>query len=136
MTRKDFILNSIYKSTRITKIILYFSVVIYLIYFLKNSLFDENSTERQVSVLGLLVFGFLCLAWFVKYFLHTVWNNFPIKTQNLLNAFFKILEYLSIIFLIYYAYQNWNNNKLMVLLFGAIFLFSYTKNILKQTKQT
>jgi len=96
MTRKEFIITSIYKIGKITKIILFLLVISYLIYFLKNSLFDENSNERQISVLSLIIFGMLTLIWFIKYFLLTIWNTFPEKFKSfinelLVNSFFEVL---------------------------------------------
>lgn len=136
MTRKEFIITSIYKIGKITKIILSLLVISYLIYFLKNSLFDENSNERQISVLSLIIFGMLTLIWFIKYFLLTIWNTFPEKFKSFINELFKILEYISIPFLLYIFYTNWEKNKFIILLFGIFFLFSYSNKFLKQTKQT
>lgn len=136
MTRKEFIITSIYKIGKITKIILFLLVISYLIYFLKKSLFVENSNERQISVLSLIIFGMLTLIWFVKYFLLTIWNTFPEKFKSFINELFKILEYISIPFLLYIFYTNWEENKFIILLFGIFFLFSHSNKFLKQTKQT
>lgn len=136
MTRKEFIITSIYKIGKITKIILFLLVISYLIYFLKNSLFVENSNERQISVLSLIIFGILTLIWFIKYFLLTIWNTFPEKFKSFINELFRILEYISIPFLLYIFYTNWEENKFIILLFGIFFLFSHSNKFLKQTKQT
>ncbi len=135
MTRKEFILTSIHKIGRITKIILFLLVISSLIYFLKNSLFDENSNERQISVLCLIIFGMISLIWFIKYFLLTIWNTFPEKFKSIINQLFKFLEYLNIPFLLYIFYRNWEENKLIILIFGIFFLFSYSNKFFKQTKQ-
>ncbi len=134
MTRKEFILTSIHKIGRITKIILFLLVISSLIYFLKNSLFDENSNERQISVLCLIIFGMISLIWFIKYFLLTIWNTFPKKFKSIINQLFKFLEYLSIPFLLYIFYRNWEENKFIILIFGIFFLFSYSNKFFKQTK--
>jgi hypothetical protein len=136
MTRKEFILISIHKSARIAKIILYFSVIIYLLLFLKNSFFDKNSTERQISILFLILFGLLCLSWLAKSFFSSIWDSFSEKLKSNLNTISKFSEYLSILFLIYFAYLNWEENKLMVFIFSVLFIFSYSNKLLKQTKQT
>jgi hypothetical protein len=127
MNRKEFILASIIKIGRITKIILFFLITIYLIYFLKNSLFDENSNERQISILALIIFGILCILGFIKYVLNSIYLSFSEKSKTIINQTFKILEYISIPFLIYIAYINWNENKFTILIFGLIFLISYLK---------
>lgn len=136
MTRKEFILTSIHNIARITKIILFILVLSYLIYFLQNSLFDENSNERNISEFSLFIFGMLILIWFIKYILHTIWNTFPEKLKSFINQLFKFLEYLSIPFLLYIFYTNWEENKFSIIILGIFFLFSYSNKFLKQTKQT
>jgi uncharacterized protein YhhL (DUF1145 family) len=132
MTRKEFIITSIYKIGRITKIILFFLITFYLIYFLKNSLFDENSNERQISILALIIFGILCILGFIKYVLNSIYLSFSEKSKTIINQTIKILEYISIPFLIYIAYMNWNENKFTILIFGLFFLISYLKKIIKK----
>ena len=136
MTRKEFILTSVPNSRRITKITLFLLVVSYLIYFLQNSLFEENSNERQISELSLIIFGMLTLIWFIKYFLHAIWNTFPEKLKSFINQLFKVLEYISIPFLLYIFYTNWEENKFLILILGIFLLFSYSNKFFKQTKQT
>ena len=136
MTRKEFILTSVPNIRRITKITLFLLVVSYLIYFLQNSLFDKNSNERQISELSLIIFGMLTLIWFIKYFLHSIWNTFPEKLKSFINQLFKVLEFISIPLLLYIMYINWKENKFIILLIGIFFLFSYSNKFLKQTKQT
>jgi uncharacterized membrane protein YbhN (UPF0104 family) len=85
MNRKEFILASIIKIGRITKIILFFLITIYLIYFLKNSLFDENSNERQISILALIIFGILCILGFIKYVLNSIYLSFSEKSKTIIN---------------------------------------------------
>ncbi len=136
MTRKEFILTSVPNIRRITKITLFLLVVSYLIYFLQNSLFDKNSNERQISELSLIIFGMLTLIWFIKYFLHFIWNTFPEKLKLFINQLFKVLEFISIPLLLYIMYTNWEENKFTILLIGIFFLFSYSNKFFKQTKKT
>lgn len=135
MNRKEFILNSLHKIERITKIILLISVTIYLIYFLQNSLFDKKSIERKISELTLIIFGILILIWFIKYILHSIWNTFTEKLKLTINQLSKILEYISIPFLLYLFYANWKENKLTIVIFGILLIFSYSNKLLKQPKQ-
>ena len=127
MNRKEFILASINKIGKITKIILFFLITIYLIYFLKNSLFEKNSTERQITILALIIFGILCILGFIKYFLNSIYLSFSEKSKTIINQTFKVLEYISIPFIIYTAYINWNENKFTILIFSLFFLISSLK---------
>jgi hypothetical protein len=136
MTRKEFILNSVPNIRRITQIILFLLVVSYLIYFLQNSLFEENSNEKEISELSLIIFGMLTLIWLIKYFLHAIWNIFSEKLKSFINQLFKVLEFISIPLLLYIMYINWTENKFIILLIGIFILFSYSNKFLKQTKQT
>lgn len=136
MNRKEFILTSVPNIRRITKIVLFFFVTIYLIYFFNNSLFDKNSNERQISKLTLVIFGMLILIWFIKHILHSIWNTFSEKLKSFINQLFKVLEFISIPLLLYIMYINWKENKFIILLIGVFFLFSYSNKFLKQTKQT
>lgn len=136
MNRKEFILTSVPNIRRITKIVLFFFVTIYLIYFFNNTLFDKNSNERQIFKLTLVIFGMLILIWFIKHILHSIWNTFSEKLKSFINQLFKVLKFISIPLLLYIMYINWKENKFIILLIGVFFLFSYSNKFLKQTKQT
>lgn len=136
MTRKEFILTSISKISRITKIILFFLITIYLIYFIKNSLFDENSNERQISILALIIFGILCILGFIKYVLNSIYLSINERSKTNINKTIKILEFISIPFLLYIFYTNWEENKFSILGFVIFFLFSYSNKFIKQIYKT
>jgi asparagine N-glycosylation enzyme membrane subunit Stt3 len=133
MDRKEFIVTTLDNSFRIVKIFLYIILFVYLIYFLSNAIISKDSEERIVIILGIIVVGIIIALGFVRYILDTIWNSFPEKTKTFLTSVNKILEYAILLFFIYFCYENWKENKLMILVFGAAYFISYLKN-LKQTK--
>ena len=131
MNRKEFILFSVNKIGKITKVILFLLISIYLIYFLTNSISDKNSGERQISVLALIIFGILCVLGFIKYILNSIYLGFSQRSKKYINYLFKILEYTSIPLSLYIAYLHWNENKFTILIFGVFILISYLINLKK-----
>jgi glucan phosphoethanolaminetransferase (alkaline phosphatase superfamily) len=134
MNRKEFLTNSLKNSSKIIKLIFYFFIFFYLLYFLKNVAIEKNSIERMTINLILVILGILVIFGFIRYFIENIWNSFPENVKSFLNKLNIILEYISIPILIYISYLTWQSNKLIVIIFGIIFISQYFNK--KQTKQT
>lgn len=131
MTRKEFIISWF----QLVKQIVLTSLLLYLIYFIRNSIFIENSSEKSILIFVSISIGLLVILGFIRLILEKVWNAFSERTKTFLNTFSKIMEYISLLFFVCLAYINWDTNKLGIITFGIIILITYTNKIFKQTKQ-
>lgn len=130
MTRKEFILRLF----QVGKILVLITLFFYLFFFIRNAIFIENSTEKNILVLVSFAIGILIILGFIRLIFEKTWNSFSEKTKNFLIIFNKIMEYVSVFFFIWLAYINWESNKMAILIFGIILLIPYTNKFIKQTK--
>lgn len=130
MTRKEFILRLF----QVVKLLVLITLFFYLFFFIRNAIFIENSTEKNILVLVSFAIGILIILGCIRLIFEKTWNSFSEKTKNFLITFNKIMEYVSVFFFIWLAYINWESNKMTILVFGIILLIPYTNKFIKQTK--
>lgn len=130
MTRKEFILRLF----QVVKLLVLITLFFYLFFFIRNAIFIENSTEKNILVLVSFAIGILIVLGCIRLIFEKTWNSFSEKTKNFLITFNKIMEYVSVFFFIWLAYINWESNKMAILIFGIILLIPYTNKFIKQTK--
>lgn len=128
MTRKEFILRLF----QVVKLLVLITLFFYLFFFIRNAIFIENSTEKNILVLVSFAIGILIVFGCIRLIFEKTWNSFSEKTKNFLITFNKIMEYVSLFFFIWLAYINWESNKMVIIIFGIILLITYTNKFLKQ----
>jgi len=121
MTRKDFIFNIIEK---VFKPLFYLCLLIYLIYFFKNTIFS-NGLERLLVITLLILTGLILISNVLKNLFKSLWNKIPEKLKLILNFSRKIINYIAIVFFLFLIYNYWNEKKVIIIFLGLAFLFQF-----------
>jgi hypothetical protein len=121
MTRKDFIFNIIEK---VFKPLFYLCLLIYLIYFFKNTIFS-NGLERLLVITLLILTGLILISNVLKNLFKSLWNKIPEKLKSILNFSKKIINYIAIVFFLFLIYNYWNEKKVIIIFLGLAFLFHF-----------
>jgi cobalamin biosynthesis protein CobD/CbiB len=113
MDRKEFLIELYQKYI---KPIFYIGSVIYLMYFLKNALFDKNSIEHNLIFGVFTIALFLLLIILVATSIHIIFSKIPEKVKKVLDIILKVAIYVSIPFLIYLIYISWETKKYNIII--------------------
>lgn len=127
MNRKDFLLFLLSKRIKPFFILCFLFVVIY---FFIQVIFNKDSNERNLFILGSLGLGIIVTFMSIQFFVRKVKNQLSIKAKMIVNSIVLFFEIISLLFLLGLAIQLIIESKFlelfMVLIPGLTSFLIYT----------
>ncbi|MBF02825.1 MAG: hypothetical protein CMP76_05965 [Flavobacterium sp.] len=127
MNRKDFLLFLLSKRIKPFFILCFLFVIIY---FFIQVIFNKDSNERNLFILGSLGLGIIVTFMSIQFFVRKVKNQLSIKAKMIVNSIVLFFEIISLLFLLGLAIQLIIESKFlelfMVLIPGLTTFLIYT----------